>query len=117
MTLRTFSRSSISMGVNGMKREIERVQVAMLKLSEGKIGNLRTIVKAAKTDYRDVLGRIPGGDETSHLEDGRSGSQESKRKGPPAVYGLAESEMKGQLLSRASGWNLLKAKMLLQCAI
>ncbi len=36
--------------------EIERVQLAILKLAQGDIGRLRQFTDVAKTDYRDVLG-------------------------------------------------------------
>lgn len=42
-------------GVESYELERERVQLAILKLSEGELGQLRHYVKAAKTDYRDVL--------------------------------------------------------------
>ena len=37
------------------ERERKRVQLAILKLSEGNIDKLRANVKIAKQDYRDVL--------------------------------------------------------------
>jgi hypothetical protein len=37
------------------EREKERVQVAMVELSEGSREKLMDMVKAARTDYRDVL--------------------------------------------------------------
>lgn len=36
--------------------ELERVQLAALKLSEGDVGRLREAMVAARRDYRDVLG-------------------------------------------------------------
>jgi predicted Fe-Mo cluster-binding NifX family protein len=42
-------------GVDSYERERERVQIAILKLSEGKMKELEEGVKAAKQDYRDVL--------------------------------------------------------------
>lgn len=36
-------------------RELERVQIAILKLSGGDLENLRAYVEIAKSDYRDVL--------------------------------------------------------------
>ena len=36
-------------------RELERVQIAILKLSGGDLENLRAHVEIAKSDYRDVL--------------------------------------------------------------
>ena len=42
-------------GVESYERERERVQLAILKLSEGNEGKLREFVAVAKRDYRDVL--------------------------------------------------------------
>jgi hypothetical protein len=42
-------------GVEPYERERERVQLAVLKLSEGNIERLRHYIEAAETDYRDVL--------------------------------------------------------------
>jgi hypothetical protein len=42
-------------GVAAHEREQERVQLAILKLSEGKEERLRQYVGVAKRDYRDVL--------------------------------------------------------------
>src|SRR2546430_1447082 len=42
-------------GVAAHERERERVQLAILKLSEGKEERLRQYVGVAKRDYRDVL--------------------------------------------------------------
>src|SRR5438477_11909700 len=42
-------------GVESYKRERERVQLAILKLSEGNEEKLREFVAVAKRDYRDVL--------------------------------------------------------------
>jgi hypothetical protein len=42
-------------GVAAHERERERVQLAILKLSEGKEEKLREYVGVAKRDYRDVL--------------------------------------------------------------
>ena len=42
-------------GVESYERERERVQLAILKLSEGNEEKLREFVAAAKRDYRDVL--------------------------------------------------------------
>ena len=44
-----------SYGVESYERERERVQLAILKLSEGKEEQLRKFVAIAKRDYRDVL--------------------------------------------------------------
>src|SRR5881398_3047003 len=42
-------------GVEPYERERERVQLAILKLSEGNEEKLREFVAVAKRDYRDVL--------------------------------------------------------------
>ena len=42
-------------GVESYERERERVQLAILKLSEGNEEKLREFVAIAKRDYRDVL--------------------------------------------------------------
>jgi len=42
-------------GVESYERERERVQLAILKLSEGNEDKLREFVAVAKRDYRDVL--------------------------------------------------------------
>src|SRR2546421_4939626 len=42
-------------GVESYERERERVQLAILKLSEGNEEKLRKFVTVAKRDYRDVL--------------------------------------------------------------
>src|SRR6266403_3202637 len=42
-------------GVESYERERERVQLAILKLSEGNEEKLRELVDVAKRDYRDVL--------------------------------------------------------------
>ena len=42
-------------GVESYERERERVQLAILKLSEGSEHKLREYVAVAKRDYRDVL--------------------------------------------------------------
>ena len=44
-----------SYGVEAYERERERVQLAILKLSEGNEEKLREFVAVAKHDYRDVL--------------------------------------------------------------
>src|SRR5712691_5484303 len=44
-----------SYGVESYEREPERVQLAILKLSEGNEEKLREFVAVAKRDYRDVL--------------------------------------------------------------
>lgn len=44
-----------SYGVESYERERERVQLAILKLSEGYEKKLREFVAVAKRDYRDVL--------------------------------------------------------------
>src|SRR2546426_11181810 len=42
-------------GVEAYERERERVQLAILKLSEGNEEKLREFIAVAKRDYRDVL--------------------------------------------------------------
>src|SRR5205807_162194 len=42
-------------GIESYERERERVQLAILKLSEGSEEKLREFVAVAKRDYRDVL--------------------------------------------------------------
>jgi hypothetical protein len=42
-------------GVERHERERERVQLAIVRLSEGDVGQLGYLVRAAKQDYRDVL--------------------------------------------------------------
>ncbi len=42
-------------GVEVYERERERVQLAILKLSEGNLGQLWYYLDCAKRDYRDVL--------------------------------------------------------------
>src|SRR5215470_7897637 len=42
-------------GVESYERERERVQLAILKLSEGNEEKLREFVAVAKRDYRDVI--------------------------------------------------------------
>src|SRR5688572_4251568 len=37
------------------EREVERVRLAILKLSDGALDELRAMTAVAKTDYRDVL--------------------------------------------------------------
>jgi hypothetical protein len=44
-----------SYGVESYERERERVQLAILKLSEGNEKKLREFVAVTKRDYRDVL--------------------------------------------------------------
>ena len=44
-----------SYGVRSHERERERVQLAILKLSDGSLEALHHYVAAAKRDYRDVL--------------------------------------------------------------
>jgi len=44
-----------SYGVESYERERERVQLAILQLSEGNEEKLREFVAVAKRDYRDVL--------------------------------------------------------------
>jgi hypothetical protein len=42
-------------GVNSYEREVARVQLAILKLSEGSEEKVREYVAVAKRDYRDAL--------------------------------------------------------------
>lgn len=42
-------------GVEAYERERERVQLAIVKLSQGDVDRLLDMVQAAKIDYRDVL--------------------------------------------------------------
>ncbi|HEX6766213.1 MAG TPA: hypothetical protein VF103_12065 [Polyangiaceae bacterium] len=42
-------------GTESYEREIERVRLAILKLSNGALEELRNMTAAAKRDYRDVL--------------------------------------------------------------
>jgi hypothetical protein len=42
-------------GIESYERKRERVQIAILKLSDGSEDNLREYVAVAKRDYRDVL--------------------------------------------------------------
>ncbi len=42
-------------GIELHERERDRVQLAILKLSEGNLTKLRYYIQVAKTDYRDVL--------------------------------------------------------------
>ena len=42
-------------GVEPYERERERVQLAIVQLSNGAEERLRYLVKVAKTDYRDIL--------------------------------------------------------------
>ena len=42
-------------GVESYEKEVTRVQLAILKLCQGDRSQLQTLVKTAKTDYRDIL--------------------------------------------------------------
>ena len=42
-------------GTQNYEREVFRVRLATLKLSQGDIRNLRKYIETAKMDYRDVL--------------------------------------------------------------
>ena len=44
-----------SYGLEHHEREVERVQLAILKLSEGRLERIPELVAAAKRDYRDIL--------------------------------------------------------------
>lgn len=64
-------------GVESYEREKERVQLAIIALSEGSEDKLLYLVQAAKTDYRDVL----CWQETGPLseEEGRKQQQAARR--------------------------------------
>lgn len=42
-------------GTESHKREVDRVKLAILEVSDGKLARLPYFVKCAKIDYRDVL--------------------------------------------------------------
>jgi len=42
-------------GIEGHEREVNRVKLAILESSEGKLSRLPYFVKCAKIDYRDLL--------------------------------------------------------------
>jgi len=44
-----------SYGTESYEREVERVRLAILHLSEGQLDKLRYWLRVAKTDYRDAL--------------------------------------------------------------
>ena len=44
-----------SYGVEAYEREPDRVRLAILKLSDGEVAKVLSLVSAAKQDYRDVL--------------------------------------------------------------
>lgn len=48
-------------GTEAHEREVDRVKLAILEVSEGKLGRLPYFVACAKIDYRDVLlgARLP----------------------------------------------------------
>jgi hypothetical protein len=53
-------------GVEPYERERERVQLAVLKLSEGRLERLEEFVRVAKRDYRDALAWAEYPQETSY---------------------------------------------------
>lgn len=52
---RRVSEALATYGVQGYEREVDRVQLAILKLSEGNSDRALEMVTVAKRDYRDVL--------------------------------------------------------------
>lgn len=64
-------------GTESYEREKERVQLAVIALSEGKEDKLLDLVRIAKTDYRDVLAWYEGGPLTE--EEGRKLQQAALR--------------------------------------
>jgi hypothetical protein len=48
-------------GIEAHEREVDRVKLAILEVSDGKLSRLPYFVKCAKIDYRDVLtgARLP----------------------------------------------------------
>lgn len=54
--LQTMARAELDRyGTSGTEAEIERVRLAILKVSDGDLGRLAEGVALAKRDYRDVL--------------------------------------------------------------
>jgi hypothetical protein len=60
-------------------RELERVQIAILKLSGGDLENLREYVEVAKSDFRDVLASAEYPEEMSKNTWKMSDEEEVKR--------------------------------------
>ena len=60
-------------------RELERVQIAILKLSDGDLENLRAYVEIAKSDFRDVLASAEYPEEMSKQVWKMSDKEEVKR--------------------------------------
>ena len=60
-------------------RELERVQIAILKLSGGDLENLRAYVETAKSDFRDVLAYAEFPEEMSKYNWKMSDKEEVKR--------------------------------------
>jgi hypothetical protein len=54
-TRRQVSEALATYGVETYERERERVQIAVLKLSDGEAAKALSMVNSAKRDYRDVL--------------------------------------------------------------
>lgn len=77
-------------GKESHERELERVQIAILKLSDGDLENLRAYVKTAKSDFRDVLAYAEFPEEMR--KDTWNVLGESKR-----LKGDYEAELVGQL--------------------
>ena len=48
-------------GTEPQEREVDRVKVAIVALSEGSEDKLRHLVQVAKTDYRDILSWVETG--------------------------------------------------------
>jgi hypothetical protein len=76
--LRTFGTA------NG-ESEVERVQLAVIKLSGGALDELATMATAAKTDYRDVLMWAEYPEESSATWASRSDLTESERQQLAAI--------------------------------
>jgi len=66
-------------GQESHEREIERVQIAILKLSGGDLESLRAHVEIAKSDFRDVLAYAEFPEEMSKYNWKISDKEEMKR--------------------------------------
>jgi hypothetical protein len=64
-------------GIEAHELEQERVQLAILKLSEGDLSQLHQAVTAAKVDYRDVLAWAEYPEQTRAGASGADSSPES----------------------------------------
>ncbi len=53
--LREECGSNLPLCPNSDEQEVERIRFAVLKLSAGSVDKLQKVVRAAKTDWRDVL--------------------------------------------------------------